>query len=61
MDARFEELLRVLRERREDVAQAERDKLSGDDVLELRKRSHKAWQDAEAYRRKTGCSPNSVP
>jgi hypothetical protein len=61
MDAQFEELLKVVHERRGDVVQAECDKLPGADVLELRKRAHRAWEDAEEYRQRTGCSPNPVP
>jgi hypothetical protein len=61
MDTEYRRLLTILGERRQDMVRAERDGRPTDDILELRHQAHRAWQDAEIYRKKSGCSPSPTP
>jgi len=63
MDAEHE-YQRLLRERIElcgDFRRAEENNLPGAHLLELRHRANKAWQVAEACRKRTGCSSHPTP
>ncbi len=57
----FEGLLYELRAARDDVVEAQRQDLPDTDILDRRHRAYKAWQAAEGYRRKTGCSTAQFP
>jgi hypothetical protein len=57
---KFERLIDVLKQAREDLAQGQRDGLSPDEMLARRERAYRAWQAAEIYRRETECSSERV-
>jgi hypothetical protein len=57
----YKRLLRIVQERRGDLVLARRNGLPSTDILELRHQAHRAWQDAELYRKKSGCSAVPMP